>query len=83
MSIITSHWCMIMSGQIKDSYKPGGQSLKLPVTVSGLLTDEHQQQFKPDRNYLCTDRFIQFVDLLWSADDLRHGYFFGCLRNCH
>lgn len=30
-------------GQIKDSHKPGGQSLKLLVTVSGLLTDEHQQ----------------------------------------
>lgn len=30
-------------GQIKDSHKPGGQSLKLLVTVSGLMTDEHQQ----------------------------------------
>lgn len=30
-------------GQMKDSYKPGGQSLKLLVTVSGLLIDENQQ----------------------------------------
>lgn len=30
-------------GQRKDSHKPGGQSLKLLVTVSGLLVNEHQQ----------------------------------------
>lgn len=30
-------------GQMKDSYKPGGQSLKLLVTVSGLLVNENQQ----------------------------------------
>ncbi|MCC8023810.1 MAG: FAD-dependent oxidoreductase [Clostridium sp.] len=30
-------------GQKKDSHHPGGQSLKLLVTVSGLLVDEHQQ----------------------------------------
>ena len=30
-------------GQLKDSHHPGGQSLKLLVTVSGLLIDEHQQ----------------------------------------
>ncbi len=30
-------------GTIKDSHKPGGQSLKLLVTVSGLLIDENQQ----------------------------------------
>ena len=30
-------------GQKKDSRHPGGQSLKLLVTVSGLLVDEHQQ----------------------------------------
>jgi succinate dehydrogenase/fumarate reductase flavoprotein subunit len=29
-------------GQIKDSSKPGGQSLKLLVTVSGLIVDETQ-----------------------------------------
>ena len=35
-------------GQIKDSHHPGGQSLKLLVTVSGLLTDEHQQVLDED-----------------------------------
>lgn len=30
-------------GTRKDSHKPGGQSLKLLVTVSGLMIDEHQQ----------------------------------------
>lgn len=35
-------------GQIKDSHKPGGQSLKLLVTVSGLLTNEHQQVLDGD-----------------------------------
>lgn len=30
-------------GTLKDSRKPGGQSLKLLVTVSGLMIDEHQQ----------------------------------------
>lgn len=30
-------------GQRKDSFCPGGQSLKLLVTAGGLLTDEHQQ----------------------------------------
>jgi hypothetical protein len=30
-------------GQIKDSRKPGGQSLKLLVTVSGLMINENQQ----------------------------------------
>ena len=35
-------------GQIKDSHRPGGQSLKLLVTVSGLLTDEHQQVLDGD-----------------------------------
>lgn len=35
-------------GQVKDSHKPGGQSLKLLVTVSGLLTNEHQQVLDGD-----------------------------------
>ena len=30
-------------GQIKDSYKPGEQSLKLLVAMSGLMIDENQQ----------------------------------------
>ncbi len=30
-------------GQMKDSRKPGGQSLKLLVTVSGLMIDENQR----------------------------------------
>ena len=37
------------SGTIKDSHKPGGQSLKILVTVSGLEIDEHQQVL--DRNF--------------------------------
>lgn len=39
------------TGQIKNSHHPGGQSLKLLVTVSGLLIDENQQvldeEFEP------------------------------------
>lgn len=39
------------SGTVKDSHKPGGQSLKILVTVSGLEIDEHQQvlnrEFEP------------------------------------
>ena len=35
-------------GQKKDSHKPAGQSLKLLVTVSGLLIDEHQQVLDED-----------------------------------
>lgn len=39
------------SGQYKDSHKPFGQSMKILVTVSGLLTDEYQnvldQNFEP------------------------------------
>lgn len=42
----------------KDSHHPGGQSLKLLVTVSGLLTDEHQQvldgSFEPIPGLLAT-----------------------------
>lgn len=38
-------------GQLKDSHRPGGQSLKLLVTVSGLMIDAHQQvlneEFEP------------------------------------
>lgn len=38
-------------GTIKDSHKPGGQSLKLLVTVTGMLIDENQQvldeEFEP------------------------------------
>ena len=30
------------SGQYKDSHRPFGQSMKILVTVGGLLTDEHQ-----------------------------------------
>lgn len=30
-------------GNLKDSHRPGGQSLKLLVTVSGLMIDENQQ----------------------------------------
>ena len=30
------------SGQYKDSHRPFGQSMKLLVTVSGLLTDAYQ-----------------------------------------
>ncbi len=36
------------SGTIKDSYRPGGQSLKILVTVSGLEIDEHQQVLNRD-----------------------------------
>lgn len=39
------------SGQYKNSHAPFGQSMKILVTVSGLLTDEHQnvldQNFEP------------------------------------
>lgn len=35
-------------GNRKDSHKPGGQSLKLLVTVSGLLIDENQQVLDMD-----------------------------------
>lgn len=35
-------------GTRKDSHIPGGQSLKLLVTVSGLLIDEHQQVLGDD-----------------------------------
>ena len=39
------------SGQYKDSHKPFGQSMKILVTVGGLLTDEYQnvlgQDFEP------------------------------------
>lgn len=35
-------------GQRKDSRRPGGQSLKLLVTVSGLMIDEHQQVLGED-----------------------------------
>lgn len=39
------------SGTVKDSHRPGGQSLKILVTVSGLEIDEHQQvldrEFEP------------------------------------
>lgn len=35
-------------GQRKDSHKPGGQSLKLLVTVSGLQIDENQQVLDDD-----------------------------------
>lgn len=35
-------------GTRKDSHFPGGQSLKLLVTVSGLLIDEHQQVLDAD-----------------------------------
>lgn len=35
-------------GTIKDSHKPGGQSLKILVTVSGLLIDENQQVLDGD-----------------------------------
>ena len=35
-------------GTRKDSHAPGGQSLKLLVTVSGLLIDEHQQVLGED-----------------------------------
>ena len=37
------------SGTKKDSHRPGGQSLKILVTVSGLEIDEHQQVL--DRNF--------------------------------
>lgn len=36
------------SGTIKDSHRPGGQSLKILVTVSGLEIDEHQQVLNRD-----------------------------------
>lgn len=35
-------------GTKKDSHKPGGQYLKLLVTVSGLMIDEHQQVLDAD-----------------------------------
>ncbi|MCD8153119.1 MAG: FAD-dependent oxidoreductase [Clostridiales bacterium] len=35
-------------GNLKDSHHPGGQSLKLLVTVSGLLIDENQQVLDMD-----------------------------------
>lgn len=35
-------------GNLKDSHKPGGQSLKLLVTVSGLLIDHNQQVLGQD-----------------------------------
>ena len=35
-------------GNRKDSHQPGGQSLKLLVTVSGLLIDENQQVLDHD-----------------------------------
>lgn len=35
-------------GTRKDSHKPGGQSLKLLVTMSGLMIDEHQQVLDQD-----------------------------------
>ncbi len=45
-------------GTFKDSHKPGGQSLKLLVTVSGLLIDENQQvldqNFEPIPGLLAT-----------------------------
>ena len=37
------------SGTVKDSHRPGGQSLKILVTVSGLEIDENQQVL--DRNF--------------------------------
>jgi fumarate reductase flavoprotein subunit len=36
------------TGQYKDSHKPFGQSMKLLVTVSGLLTDEYQNVLGED-----------------------------------
>ena len=36
------------SGQYKDSHRPFGQSMKLLVTVGGLLTDENQQVLDAD-----------------------------------
>lgn len=36
------------SGVVKDSHIPGGQSLKILVTVSGLLIDENQQVLGSD-----------------------------------
>lgn len=39
------------TGTLKSSHRPGGQSLKILVTVSGLMIDEHQQvldeEFEP------------------------------------
>lgn len=35
-------------GTRKDSHRPGGQSLKLLVTMSGLMIDEHQQVLGED-----------------------------------
>lgn len=35
-------------GTLKDSHKPGGQSLKLLVTASGLMIDENQQVLDSD-----------------------------------
>lgn len=36
------------SGTVKDSHSPGGQSLKILVTVSGLEIDAHQQVLNRD-----------------------------------
>ena len=36
------------SGTIKDSHRPGGQSLKIIVTVSGLEINENQQVLNRD-----------------------------------
>lgn len=45
-------------GTIKDSHRPGGQSLKLLVTASGLLIDENQQvldeEFEPIEGLFAT-----------------------------
>ncbi|MCD8375547.1 MAG: FAD-binding protein, partial [Oscillospiraceae bacterium] len=38
----------LISASLKDSHRPGGQSLKLLVTVSGLMIDENQQVLDTD-----------------------------------
>lgn len=56
-------------GQRKDSHRPGGQSLKLLVTVSGLRINEHQQVL---------DEYFEPLPGLYATENCSGGRFGTC-----